>query len=133
MIMADAKDKTEEKTPEKKAQALPSQKEEKKETAKADKKDEKKGAKKDDKKEEKKEVKMVSLSLRGAICCSRTKRAKAAMRVLKEQLKRHVKRDVLISAELNALIWRRGIEHPPRKVKARVEITKDKATAYPVE
>ena len=120
----------------------------KKEEPKAEKKEEPKAAKKEEpakrdekpakgekkgQKEEPKEEKVLTVSLKGALKAPRSKRAKIAVRILKQQLTRHIKRDVLVSTELNSKVWAHGIERPPRKVKARVEITKDKAIAYPME
>jgi ribosomal protein L31E len=50
----------------------------------------------------------------------RTKRAKKSMRYLREFMNRHFKPEALvISQEVNEFIWKRGIQHPPRKIKVR--------------
>lgn len=123
--------KAEPKKEEKKEEKKPEEKKE--ETKKEEKKESKKSDKKKEEKEEIIEEKIVSVSLREAWKAPRTTRTKAAVRVLKEQLKRHVKKDVLISKELNMKVWEHGIQRPPRVVKAKVQITKDKAIAYPME
>jgi large subunit ribosomal protein L31e len=89
--------------------------------------------KKDAKPEEKFEEKMLTVSLRDAWKAPRTKRASAAVKVLRQQLRRHTKKEGKISLALNHAIWARGIQKPPRTLKLKVRITKDAATAYPVE
>ncbi|MHA1265136.1 MAG: 50S ribosomal protein L31e [Candidatus Helarchaeota archaeon] len=63
------------------------------------------------------------------------KRSKRAVNMLREFVIRHMKPDgLIIDPELNELIWRRGIEKPPRKI--RIRVTKDReglVTVYPVD
>ena len=115
-----------EKKPESKAEAKPA-KEEKKPEKKPDPKKELK------KPEEVLEEKVITLSLREAWKAPRNRRAKAAVRVLKEQLKRHIKKDTKIELSVNKAIWKRGIKNPPRKIKLNVKVYKDFARAYFVE
>ncbi|MFX0138624.1 MAG: 50S ribosomal protein L31e [Candidatus Hodarchaeota archaeon] len=50
----------------------------------------------------------------------RNKRAKKAIRYLKEYITRHFKPESLvITQEVNEKIWERGIQKPPRKLKIR--------------
>ncbi len=50
----------------------------------------------------------------------RNKRAKKAIRYLKDYVKRHFKPESLvITQEVNQKIWERGIQKPPRKLKIR--------------
>ncbi len=50
----------------------------------------------------------------------RNKRAKKAIRYLREYMARHFKPESLvISQEVNEKIWSRGIQKPPRKLKIR--------------
>jgi len=50
----------------------------------------------------------------------RNKRAKKAIRYLREYMMRHFKPEALvISQEVNEAIWSRGIQKPPRKLKVR--------------
>ncbi|MHA1106519.1 MAG: 50S ribosomal protein L31e [Promethearchaeota archaeon] len=50
----------------------------------------------------------------------RNKRAKKAIRFLREFMERHFKPESLvISQEVNEAIWARGIQKPPRKLKIR--------------
>ncbi|MCD6235591.1 MAG: 50S ribosomal protein L31e [Thaumarchaeota archaeon] len=63
--------------------------------------------------------------LRDAYEASRTRRAKRAVNILKEFAKRHMKgEEVKLSEGVNHLIWSRGAEKPPRKI--RVVMKKDK-------
>jgi ribosomal protein L31E len=89
--------------------------------------------KKEAKPEEKFEERLMTLSLRDAWNAPRTKRASAAVKVLKQQLRRHTKKEGKVSLALNHAIWSRGMAKPPRTLKLKVRITKDAATAYPVE
>jgi large subunit ribosomal protein L31e len=50
----------------------------------------------------------------------RTKRAPRAVRYLKKYIIRHMKADVVVIDPLvNEVIWKRGAEHPPRKIRIR--------------
>ena len=50
----------------------------------------------------------------------RNKRAKKAIRYLKDYIMRHFKPESLvITQEVNERIWQRGIQKPPRKLKVR--------------
>ena len=59
------------------------------------------------------------------------KRAKRAINIIKNFIKRHCKvNNVKIDPKLNEKIWSRGIKKPPGRVRVRVEIDKDKNLAY---
>lgn len=52
------------------------------------------------------------------------RRAKVAIRMIKDFTKRHMKAsEVNIGKDVNELIWARGIRHPPRRV--RLEMSRD--------
>ncbi|MEM2896681.1 MAG: 50S ribosomal protein L31e [Candidatus Bathyarchaeia archaeon] len=80
------------------------------------------------------EEKVYSFSFRKAWITPRGKRSPRAIRMLKDFIKRHTKsEEVLISNEVNELIWARGVQKPPRKL--RVKVVKDKegrTIVYPV-
>jgi large subunit ribosomal protein L31e len=58
------------------------------------------------------------IPLRDAYEASRTRRAKRAINIIKEFARRHMKAEVVkISSKVNNLVWSRGIEKPPRRVK----------------
>lgn len=65
------------------------------------------------------------IPLRDAYETSRTRRAKRAVNLIKEFARRHMKAEVVkISNKVNNIIWSRGIEKPPRRI--RVVIRKDR-------
>lgn len=52
------------------------------------------------------------------------RRAKVAIRIIREFAKKHMKAtEVKIREEVNELIWERGIRKPPRKIK--LEMSRD--------
>ncbi len=63
----------------------------------------------------------------------RKKRAARTVKVIKEQVKRHMKLGdsvkIVLHPELNALIWSKGAENPPRKVKVKVEYDEEEEIA----
>ena len=65
----------------------------------------------------------------------RKKRTKRAVNMLREFVIRHMKPEgIIIDPILNEIIWERGIEKPPRKI--RIRVTKDReglVTIYPVD
>ncbi len=65
------------------------------------------------------------IPLRDAYEASRTRRAKRAVNIIKEFARKHMKAEIVkISSKVNSLIWSRGIEKPPRRIK--VVMRKDK-------
>ena len=72
------------------------------------------------------EERVYTIRLADAYRAPRTKRAKVAIRLIREFVSRHLKADVVrISPELNEKIWSRGIKKPPRKVKVKVKVTSE--------
>ena len=54
------------------------------------------------------------------------RRAKVAIRVIKEFTVRHMKaKEVSIEEDVNELVWARGIRHPPRRIKVEMERDED--------
>jgi len=54
------------------------------------------------------------------------RRAKKAIIVIKEFATRHMKaKQVSIDAEVNELIWARGIRHPPRRITVEMKRDED--------
>ena len=106
--------------------------EEKKNEVKTEVKAEKPAEKKAAVKEEKAVEKVMMLSLKDAWKAPRTQRARAAVKVLKIQLKKHIKMDVAIDKTLNQFVWANGIQTPPSKIKVKVMVKKDSAIAFPV-
>jgi large subunit ribosomal protein L31e len=54
------------------------------------------------------------------------RRAKKAVAVLRQFATRHMKaRQVSIDAEVNEMIWARGMRHPPRRITLEMERDED--------
>ncbi len=51
---------------------------------------------------------------------SRLKRANRSVRILRQFVERHMKpEEILIQPEVNEVIWARGIQKPPRRIRIR--------------
>ena len=75
------------------------------------------------------EEKIFTIPLREAFGKPRTKRAKIAMNIVKAFLEKHMKSDkIKIGSSINKEIWKRGIQHPPRKV--RIHAIKEEDIIY---
>lgn len=71
------------------------------------------------------EEKTFTVPLTGAMASPRRKRSARALRLLKEYIQRHVKPErIVITEEVNRLLWAKGIRKPPRSI--RVRVVKDK-------
>jgi len=58
------------------------------------------------------------IPLRDAYEASRRRRAKRAINIIREFAMRHMKaEEVKLSQGVNQLVWSRGIEKPPRRIK----------------
>lgn len=81
------------------------------------------------------EERFYTIPLRRAWVTPFPERTPKAVRILKNFLKRHLKTDNFkIDESLNKLIWKRGIEKPPRKIKVKV-VEKEEGVyvVYPLE
>lgn len=121
--------------PEVKPEAKPEKKPEEKKEKPAKKEEPKKGAKpeKPEKKEEVLEERILTIPLRDAWKVPRTRRTRAAVKILKKQLERHLKKPVVLDVSLNRVLWKKGIQKPPRRIKVKARIMKERAKIYPVE
>lgn len=82
-----------------------------------------------EKKETKTEERIHTIPLVKAWNRARTKRAKKAMTIIKNYIKRHMKADkVHIGKSINEDVWARGMQKPPRKV--RIHVLKKDDIAY---
>jgi len=71
-------------------------------------------------------VRIYTVPLRDAYRAPWSKRAKVAIRLIREFVVRHVKAQVVkVSPALNEIIWARGIRKPPRRVKVKVSLTEE--------
>jgi large subunit ribosomal protein L31e len=54
------------------------------------------------------------------------RRAKVAIRMIRDFVKRHMKAtEVSIGEDVNELVWARGIRHPPRRIKLAMDRDED--------
>ena len=75
--------------------------------------------------EEAVEERVYTIPLSRAFIVPRKERAPKAIRIIRDFIYRHMKAEsIKISNKVNELIWKRGIEKPPRKL--RVVAIKDK-------
>lgn len=67
---------------------------------------------------------VYTIPLERAWIAPKYRRAEKAIFILKAFVERHMKPDsIVIDPKVNELIWRRGIEKPPRRI--RVKVSKD--------
>jgi len=65
---------------------------------------------------------IYTIPLRSAYDAVRGKRSRKAVKIVRGFISRHMKAElenVSMSEEVNKLIWKRGIQKPPRKIKVR--------------
>jgi len=75
------------------------------------------------------EEKIFTIPLREAYDKPRTTRAKIAVNIVKDFLKKHMKSEKInIGKSINEAVWKRGIQKPPRRV--RVHAVKEEDTIY---
>ena len=64
--------------------------------------------------------------LRRAFEAPRYRRAKVAIRIIREFTTRHMKAsEVKIEKDVNELLWAKGITNPPRRIKLEMERDED--------
>lgn len=69
------------------------------------------------------EERILTIPLRDVQRAPRTKRAPAAIKLIKEFVKQHMKakeENVWIDPLVSEFLWSRGIKNPPRKIKVKV-------------
>ncbi len=69
------------------------------------------------------EEKIMNIPLRRTKNDPTSKRASVAMREIREHVSRHLKvpsEDIWIDSSTNEMIWKRGIQKPPSKIKVKV-------------
>lgn len=71
-------------------------------------------------------TRVYMVPLRNAFEAPPYRRAKVAIRIIKEFTIRHMKASqVKIKVDVNELIWARGIRKPPRRIKLEMERDED--------
>ncbi|MCX6774231.1 MAG: 50S ribosomal protein L31e [Candidatus Micrarchaeota archaeon] len=76
------------------------------------------------------------INLRDAFEKPRNKRAKRAMKMIREFIAKHSKtplENVRLSNHLNSLVWARGIQKPPRRVKVKMIRSNGKSYVYHID
>jgi len=80
------------------------------------------------------ETRVYTIPLREVKNASRLRRAKRAVSYVQEFIKKHMKtEDVKMSAELNELLWARGIRYVPSSIKVQALKTEKYVTLKPLE
>jgi len=71
-------------------------------------------------------TRVYQVPLRDAFLAPRYRRAKVAIRLIREFATRHMKAtEVKIEEEVNQTVWERGIKSPPRRIKLEMERDED--------
>jgi len=84
--------------------------------------------------EEKKDEKVYVIPLSHVRGLPDTRRASAAVKTVREYLKKHSKAaEVRLDGKLNSAIWSKGMTKPPSSVKVKVVVDDDVAVASLVE
>lgn len=72
------------------------------------------------------EARTYTIPLRDAYRAPLTKRAKVAIRIVREFVARHTKAEIVkIAPRLNEAIWARGIKRPPRRISVKVSVAEE--------
>jgi len=80
------------------------------------------------------ETRVYTIPLREVKNTSRLRRAKRAVSYVQEFIKKHMKtEDVKMSAELNEILWARGIRYVPSNIKVQALKTEKYVTLKPSE
>ncbi len=122
-----AKEEVKEKKTKSKPEKKPVEKKTKEEKPK-EVKPEKKEKKKPVEKPAKEEIHKIKLSK--AYDTPRKRRVKAVMTIIRDYVKKHKRKEAIITPELNSVIMERSIENPPRKIKVKL-VEKEKVFVYP--
>jgi large subunit ribosomal protein L31e len=75
------------------------------------------------------EEKVFNIPLREAYVRQRNRRASNAIKIINDYLEKHMKtEDINIGKSINEIVWKQGIENPPRKV--RIHVIKEDGVVY---
>jgi len=102
------------------AESEESKEESREEEAESEESEEESREEKEAEEEEEEELMLYTIPLRDAFNVPRKRRARKAVKIVKEFLARHTKSEVKFDASLNEMMWSRGIEKPPRRVRIKV-------------
>ncbi len=70
-----------------------------------------------------------TVPLRKAFAHPISKRANYALRELKVYIRKHTRKEPVISEPVNKAIWAKGIHNPPRSIKVKIQEEEDRAIA----
>ena len=76
------------------------------------------------------------INLKKAFEKPRNKRAKRAMKIVREFIAKHTKtplENVRLSNHLNSVVWTRGIQKPPRRIKVKTVRSDGKSYVYHID
>ncbi len=74
------------------------------------------------------EERILTVPLRKVIDAPRTKRAPIAIKIIRSHVAQHMKIEednIWLDTPINEEIWKRGIQHPPTKIKVKATKFKD--------
>jgi len=74
------------------------------------------------------EERIIIVPLRKVLDAPRTKRVPRAVKIIRSHIAQHMKieeEDVWLDTPINEELWKRGIEHPPNKIKVKATKFKD--------
>ncbi|MEA3559126.1 MAG: 50S ribosomal protein L31e [Candidatus Thermoplasmatota archaeon] len=74
------------------------------------------------------EERIITVPLRKLADTPRTKRAPIAIKLIRAHIAQHMKieeKNVWLDTPINESIWKRGIKHPPGKIKVKATKFKD--------
>ncbi len=73
------------------------------------------------------EERIYTIPLRSVFRVPRTRRAKKAISVIREFLKRHMKvEEVIIGNSINETVWSKGLKKPPRRIRIHAVVHEGK-------
>ena len=67
--------------------------------------------------------------LRNAFKHPKTSRAKYALREIKDYIRKHTRKEPVIDDSVNKAIWAKGIQHPPRRIRIKLQEEEGRAIA----
>lgn len=70
-----------------------------------------------------------TINLRNAFSKTRTARAFHAAQEIRSYIRKHTRKEPIIAPSVNELLWARGIQHPPRRIKVKIQEEEKRATA----
>lgn len=79
-------------------------------------------------KDEEDSEKIFNVPLKGLKLSRRTKRSSQAIKFIRRYIARHMKadeKDIWIDPRINELIWKRGIQKPPKSIRVKISMLEE--------